>query len=168
MSRQRIKAFTIIEVVVTMTIAAILMGLTYTSYQIVNKSYRSFNVKNNEMAALERLDELLKKDFNRSGIIEKDEKGIVIKSSRDTVQYEFTRDFILRISAITDTFKIKNEDLSTSFEDQLINGQGLSEEENRLDGLNISLLLQNEKIFYHYHKVYSSVNLINRNPDAIH
>jgi len=168
MSRQRIKAFTIIEVVVTMTIAAILMGITYTSYQIVNKSYRSFNVKNNEMAALERLDELLKKDFNRSGIIEKDEKGIVIKSSRDTVQYEFARDFILRISAISDTFKIKNEGLSTSFEDQLVGGQGLSDEEDRLDGLNISLLLQNEKIRYHYHKDYSSVNLINRNPDAIH
>lgn len=168
MSRQRIKAFTIIEVVVTMTIAAILMGLTYTSYQIVNKSYRSFNVKNNEMAALERLDELLKKDFNRAGIIEKDEKGIVVKSKRDTIQYEFTPDFILRISAMTDTFKIKNEGLSTSFEDQLVDGQGLSEEESRLDGLNISLLFQNEKIFYHYHKVYSSVNLINRNPDAIH
>ena len=168
MSRQRVKAFTIMEVVVTMTIAAILMGITYTSYQIVSKSYRSFNVKNNEIAALERLDELLKKDFNRAGIIEKDEKGIVVKSKRDTIQYEFTPDFILRISAITDTFKIKNEGLSTSFEDQLVDGQGLSEEENRLDGLNISLLLQNEKILYHYHKVYSSVNLINRNPDAIH
>jgi prepilin-type N-terminal cleavage/methylation domain-containing protein len=168
MNTQKIKAFTIMEVVVTMTIAAILMGITYTSYQIVNKSYRSFNVKNNEIAALERLDELLKKDFNRAEFIEKVEKGIIIKSRRDTVQYEFTPDFILRISAITDTFKIKNEGLSTSFEDRLVDGQGLSEEENRLDGLNISLLLQNEKIRYQYHKIYSSLNLINRNPDAIH
>lgn len=168
MSRQRIKAFTIMEVVVTMTIAAILMGITYTSYQIINKSYSSFNVKNNEMAALERLDELLKKDFNRAEIIEKDEKGIVVKSRRDTIQYEFAPDFILRISAITDTFKIKNEGPSTSFEGQLIDGQGLSEEENRLDALSISLLFQNEKVLYHYHKVYSSVNLFNRNPDAIH
>jgi prepilin-type N-terminal cleavage/methylation domain-containing protein len=168
MSRQRIKAFTIMEVVITMTIAAILMGITYTSYQIVNKSYRSFNAKHNEMAVFERLDELLKKDFNRAEIIEKNEKGIVVKSRRDTIQYDFTPDFILRISAVTDTFKIKNEDLATSFEDQLIDGQGLSEEENRIDGLNISLLLQNEKIRYHYHKDYSSVNLINRNPDALH
>jgi len=168
MTAQRINAFTIMEVVVTMTIAAILMGITYTSYQIVSKSYHSFNVKNNEMAALERLDELLKKDFNKAEIIEKAGKGIVVKSLRDTVQYEFAPDFILRISAITDTFKIKNEDLATSFEGQLVDGQGLNEEENRLDGLDISLLLQSEKILYHYHKVYSSANLINRIPDAIH
>ena len=50
MNKHRIKAFTIMEVTVTMLIAAILIGITYTTYSIVLKSYNSFTTKNADMA----------------------------------------------------------------------------------------------------------------------
>jgi prepilin-type N-terminal cleavage/methylation domain-containing protein len=168
MKPYRLKAFTIMEVTVTMMIAAILMGITYTAYTIVNKSYLSFNTKNNDMAEVELLDQLLKRDFDQAGVIQKNTGGIVITNTGQTIQYVFTPDFITRTSVITDTFKVKTDSLMTSFEGQPIDEAGSSEEQNRLDELSFTLIYQNENIPCHYHKQYSSVNLMQRNPNAIH
>jgi prepilin-type N-terminal cleavage/methylation domain-containing protein len=169
MNGHRIKAFTILEVSITMLIAAILIGITYTAFTIINKSYSSFNTKNKDMAELELLDELLRKDFDRAELIQKDQNGIIFKKADLTlIKYEFNPAYIIRISGRIDTFKFKTEGFATLFEGQPLNEPGASEEENRLDELDINLLFGNEKIPYHYFKQYSSVNLIQRNPNAIH
>jgi len=167
MKRNKIKAFTIMEVTITMMIAAILMGITYTAYSIVSRSYLSFNTKNKDMAELEQLDGLLKKDFDRAEIILKETDGISIKHTDRTVSYQFNPDYIIRTAGITDTFKIKTGEITTSFEGRPVNEANASQEQNRLDQLDLNLLFQNEKIPYHYYKQYSSVNLIQRNPDAL-
>lgn len=155
------------EVIITMLITAILIGITYTVYSIISKSYSSFNTKNTDIALVLTLDNLLKKDFDRAEIILKDTDGIAIRNSIRTVRYKFNPDNIIRIGAETDTFKIKTDTISAAFETDPVNGKGTLEERNRLDEVNLSLILQNEKITYHYHKVYSSANLFNREPDAI-
>ena len=167
MNKHRVKAFTIMEVTITMVIASILMGITYTTYSIISKSYLSFNTKNNDLAALEQLDKLLRRDFDQAEIIQKETGGITIKNANHMVTYEFTPDFIVRIAGIEDTFKVKTEEITTSFEGQSVKETGSSEEQNRLDQLSFTLGYQNEKIPYYYHKQYSSVNLIQRNPNAI-
>ena len=169
MNGHLIKAFTIMEVTITMLIAAILMGITYTAFSIINKSYNSFNTKNKDMAELELLDELLRKDFDRAELIQKDQNRIILKRADLTlVKYEFNPDYIVRTFGRIDTFKFKTEAFSTSFEGQQVNESGPSAEENRLDELDINLLFGNEKIPYHYYKQYSSINLIQRNPNALH
>ena len=168
MINQKIPAFTIMEVTITMLVAAILIGITYASYSIVSKSYLSFTIKNNDMTGLETLDKLLKRDFDRAEIIKKDTSGIALKGAGYTVKYEFMPDLIVRISGRQDTFKIKPVELNTLFEGMPVNDVNPSDEQNRLDQLDIILLFQTEKIPYHYHKQYSSANLIQRNPDAIH
>jgi Tfp pilus assembly protein PilE len=167
MNKHQVKAFTIMEVTITMLVAAILIGITYTSYSIVSKSYLSFNVKNNDMAVLERLDELLKKDFEHAEIILKDTSGISLRSADRIINYKFSPDFMVRTAGIVDTFKIKISDFNATFEGVPVSEVGPAEEQNRLDELDINILFQNEKIPYHYHKQYSSVNLIQRNPNAL-
>ncbi|WP_426672081.1 PulJ/GspJ family protein [Mucilaginibacter sp. McL0603] len=167
MSKNKVKAFTVMELVITMLVAAILMGFIYTAFQIINNSYRAFHQKNEGIATLERLDELLKKDFGKAEFIEKTSDGIILKRKTDTVRYTFSPGYILRISSIVDTLKLKNADVSTLFGQLPVDGQGLSEEDNRIDELDVSLLIENEKVTYQYHKEYSSANLINRQTDAI-
>ncbi|MDB5146187.1 MAG: hypothetical protein JWQ57_207 [Mucilaginibacter sp.] len=167
MNKHRVKAFTIMEVTITMLIASILMGITYTTYSIISRSYLSFNIKNKGMAELEQLDGLFKKDFDRAEIILKETGGISIKNTDRIVTYEFTPDFIVRTAGIADTFKIKTEEIMTSFEGLPVNEASSTEEQNRLDELSFTLDYQNEKIPYYYHKQYSSVNLIQRNLNAI-
>jgi len=168
MIKQRVPSFTIMEVTITMLVATILIGITYTSYSIVSKSYLSFTTKNTEMAGLETLDKLLKRDFDRAELIKKDTSGILLESPGHIVKYELMPDFVVRTSSRLDTFKIKTMEFTTLFEGLPVSEVSPSEEQNRLDQLDITLLFQTEKIPYHYHKQYSSANLIQRNPDAIH
>ncbi|MDB5008616.1 MAG: hypothetical protein JWP45_3009 [Mucilaginibacter sp.] len=175
MNKHKLKAFTILELTVTMLITALLIGITYTSYSIIVKSYRSFTLKNEDMGILISLDHVLKRDFDLADVILKTSDGLTLKSDQKIVKYTFNPDFITRESVKTDTFKVETQLVQTSFETILVNDIQDAEEQNRLDDLTFSLLYQNEKIPYHYHKNYSSINLIlrkefneQRNPNAIH
>lgn len=167
MAKHKVKAFTILEVTITMLIAAILLGITYTSYSIVVKSYRSFTIKNDNMAVLISLDHLLKRDFGKATIVIKDADGIDLKNDQQLIKYSFNPDFIIRTSIRVDTFKVQTQDVITSFENVPLNEIQDTDEQNRLDEVSFTLLYQNEKIPYHYRKLYSSENLIQRNPNAV-
>jgi Tfp pilus assembly protein PilE len=167
MNKQRVRAFTILEVTITMLITALLIGITYTSYSIVIKSYRSFTTKNDDMAVVVSLDHLLKRDFERADTILKDTDGIVLKSEDKVIKYAFKPDFIVRTSARIDTFKVDAQEVNTTFENMPVNELQATEEQNRINQLDFILVFQNVKIPYHYHKLYSSENLIQRNPNAI-
>src|SRR5277367_5385071 len=109
MIKQRVKAFTILEVTIAMLIAGVLIAITYTSYSVIVKSYGSFSHKNQDMAELVRLDEWLKKDFAHAEVIQKDTTGIVLNSADRHIKYQFYPDFIVRIAVRADTFKVKPE-----------------------------------------------------------
>ena len=168
MMKKRARAFTIIEVTIAMLISAIVIGITYTVYSIISRSYNSFNNKNEAIAVVVRLDELLQKDFDRSAYISKDTTGITFQGPNNVVSYKFNPDHIVRTGLITDTFKVTPDSVNAFFEMKSINIPGLSTEENRLDELDLTITFQNEKITYHYRKVYSSENLFNSKADAIH
>jgi Tfp pilus assembly protein PilE len=167
MIKQKVKAFTILEVTITMLITALLIGITYTSYSIIVKSYRSFTVKNEEMTVLVTLDHLLKRDFDQAEMIFKDQDGIALTSNDKTIKYEFKPDYIVRIAVRIDTFKVQTQDVNMAFENIPLNEVQETEEQNRIDEVAFILIFQNEKIPYHYNKLYSSVNLIQRNPNAV-
>jgi len=167
MNKDRVKAFTIMEVTVTMLIASIAIAITYSIYNIVVKSYNAYTIKNNDMTVLIRLDELLKNDFGHADIVLKDQNGILFKSADKMVSYEIGPDFVVRTSGIIDTFKVKLKEFNTSFENIPITEIVGSEEQNRIDELQLNLLVEDKIIPYYYHKQYSSVNLIQRNTNAV-
>ena len=167
MVKQKVKAFTILEVTITMLITALLIGITYTSYSIIVKSYHSFTAKNEELAVLATLDHLLKRDFEQAEAVFKNQDGIVLLSDSKTLKYEFKPDYIIRSGIRIDTFKMQTQDVNSMFENVPLNEVQETEEQNRVDELSFILIFQNEKIPYHYYKLYSSVNLIQRNPNAV-
>ena len=167
MNNQKVKAFTLMELTVAMLISALVIGITYTSYGIIVKYYSSFDNKDKEMAVLASLDHVLKRDFERAETVLKDTSGIVIKVDSDVVKYEFAPDFIIRRTTRADTFKVTVQNLDMTFEQNPVNELQTEAEQNRVDELTFSLRYQNETIPYHYHKLYSSENLIQRNPNAI-
>ncbi|SHL98404.1 type II secretion system protein J [Mucilaginibacter sp. OK098] len=167
MSKYKVQAFTIMEVTITMLIAAILIAVTYTSYSIVIKSYNSFTNKNNDMAVLVSLDHVLKRDFEQSKTILKDSAGFSFRKESILIRYEFSADYIVRKAARIDTFKVQNQDVSASFENVPLLELQTTAAQNIIDELDFETLYQKEKIGYHYHKTYSSENLIEKNPNAI-
>jgi type II secretory pathway component PulJ len=165
--KNRVKAFTIMEVTVAMILAAMVIGITYTAFNIVNQLYSAFNKKNVSMAVLTRLDELLKKDFAGADIVALTQNGIVCKISGQAITYQLDTGFVVRTSTIIDTFKVSTQNITTLFENQPVNAVSPVAEQNRVDELQFIITFQDEKIPYHYHKDYSAANLIERNPNAV-
>jgi Tfp pilus assembly protein PilE len=155
------------EVTITMMVAAILIGITYTSYSIIVKSYTSFTNKNNDMGELVTLDHLVNRDFDQAKIIKKDSVGFSFVKDSALVRYEFSADYIIRKAARIDTFKIKNRDVNASFENAPITELHDEANLNIIDALDFVLMYQKDTIGHHYHKTYSSENLIEKNPNAI-
>ncbi len=167
MINNRVKAFTILELTITMLVTALVIGITYTSYLIVFKSYTSFNTKNNELAVLVNLDHVLKRDFEKAEIVLKDTDGIALTIGENYIKYEFKPDFVVRHTIKKDTFKVQTQYVNFAFENVAINDVKNTVEQNRIDELGFTIVLRNENFSYHYHKQYSSANLIQRNPYAV-
>jgi prepilin-type N-terminal cleavage/methylation domain-containing protein len=167
MNKYKVDAFTLMEVTITMLIAAILIAVTYTSYSIVIRSHTSFTNKNNDMAVLISFDHLLKRDFEQAKTILKDSAGFSFRKDTTLVRYEFSPDFIIRKAARIDTFKIQCREVNPGFENASLLDLQSTTGQNLIDELGFIILFQDEKIAYHYHKTYSSENLLEKNPNAI-
>ena len=155
------------ELTIAMLLAAIVIGITYAAYSIISQSYIAYHNKNEDMAGLMRLDQLLKKDFSHADTLYKVENGILCKIDTANISYEFQPDYVVRHSTIVDTFKLKTTEIITLFENQPITEINSVMEQNRLDELDITVLFHDEKIPYYYHKQYSSASLAERNPNAV-
>ncbi|WP_448698216.1 hypothetical protein ACFGVR_15465 [Mucilaginibacter sp. AW1-3] len=158
------------EVTITMLIAAIVIGITYTAYTIVSQSFIHFKGKNEGLALLANVDHLLQRDFARAELIVADDSGITMQGDHQApVHYEMAAAYLVRKSLTTDTFKVAISGVKMFFENQNKDFRpgfaGI--EENRIDELSLILTYQDEMIPFHYTKTYSSANLIQRNPHAL-
>jgi len=158
-NKNRIPAFTIMELTIAMLISAIVIGLMYLAYAIISHSYLSFVDRNNNTSTITSLDRRLNRDIDKAEMIYRDSNTVTMRSNIDTVIYRFRADRVIRQKLIVDTFKVNTEGFVTSFESVPVDGNTPGDEEKKIDDLQIVLLAEGQKIPYHYHKSYSSVNL---------
>ena len=179
--KNTVPAFTVMEVTISMLVAAIVVAMAYSAYGIIAKSWLGFTEKNRQMAVVLCLDELLRRDFEKATLVEQEQGGILISGGERFVQYQIGPEQVLRISSITDTFKIKPLNLQACFEGKpLEQGQDLlgfeqalsqgpgtvagSKEGPLIDEITFSVSLQNAVIPFHYKKKYSAESLMAINP----
>jgi Tfp pilus assembly protein PilE len=163
----KLPAFTIMETMIVMIVAAILIGFTYTAYLLVSQSYMAFSAKNKALQTTLTLDKLLKKDFAQASLITRENHHLVFKTDSIVTDYAFLPDYITRTKGMTDTFYVKSMNLITGFEN-LQTDSTAADPPPRVDDLQLTILLQKIKIPYHYHKLYSSENLFPSSTYAIH
>ena len=168
MNHSRVKAFTIMEVTVTMLVAALIITITYTAFSIISRSYDDYLRKQEEMADLTRLDRWLKKDIGRAGLIFRSGNGLRLADSGRVIAYIFEKDLIIRTAGMTDTFRVTPQDLSFRFEQRTVSAAEDTSQRALVDELSFFIPYQDEKIPYHYQKQYSAANLISSQQDAIH
>jgi len=166
-SNGKIKAFTIMEVIIAMILAAIMAGMAYSSYALFSRSFGDYTKRNTDMAGFTNLDRLLRRDFGKAASVLQADSGLTLQSDREAVSYAFTKTFILRKSGVTDTFRVNTEDVQLRFEKQPVQLTELSTGHNLVDELLLTVTWQNERIVLHYHKLYSSVNLFQNADHAL-
>ncbi len=155
------------ELVIAMLISAIAIGLTYSAYTIVSKSYLSFTGRNEDISTVLLLDQRLNRDIGKAETISIENNTITMKSSKDTIRYSFADSLVIRQSMLTDTFKVNTDGVLTSFESLNVDNPPTDNEGKVIDDIRFILSFKGQKIPYHYHKAYSSVNLFQSTVDAI-
>jgi len=157
MNKHKIPAFTLMEVTVSMLIAAIAIAITYTAAHIVSVTYGDYQKKQDHVATFSQLDKLLKQDFSRPGKIVKSADGLQVETPGGLIRYEFADGYIVReqFALGTDTFKLDPKAVICSFEKQAV------AEGQNIDQLELQATLEKEEIPLIYQKTYSAQDLIN-------
>lgn len=155
MNKGRLSAFTILEVTIAMLLAAITIGIAYTAYTVVGRSYSEYDRKNKKAAEFVLLNKLLKKDIAESEKALQLGEGISLESTQGTIQYAFSPGFITRNQheLQTDTFYVKNNSLLMTFEDKP------TEEGDLTDKVSFIADLEGRSITLVFSKRYSSEEL---------
>lgn len=100
---KKIEAFTISEILVVLVISSIVVGLSLTILNLVQKQMRTINRNNAKNTEIQQLERALTHDFQRYKLSYNSKKnqlkGVSVK---DTVTYNFRDNFVLRN---TDTIK---------------------------------------------------------------
>ena len=169
MNKLNLKAYTILEITITMIISAIVISLTYTAFGIVSSSYNQYRKDQDGILELTQLDKLLKKDCTMAKRITTGPDGLIFTEEDKRVVYIFSGAYVTRTSGIIDTFRISTQNFKTEFE-QLPTAQReeVQPDSTDIDEISFEIRYKNRAIPYIYHKQYSSEDLMINKPNAIH
>ena len=102
----KVKSFTLSELLVVMIITAIVVGMAFSVLRLVQKQIYTIQKNYNKSTDLSLFEQRLWQDFNEYNQIQFDEKvnKLILISEMDTITYSLQNDFILRDK---DTIKLK-------------------------------------------------------------
>jgi prepilin-type N-terminal cleavage/methylation domain-containing protein len=106
MPKNKIKSFTLPELLVVMIITAIIVGLAFSVLRLVQKQIYTIQTNFEKTNNLILFEQRLWQDFNELNTIQSnsEERSLLMESEIDTVRYAFKENYILRNK---DTIKLK-------------------------------------------------------------
>lgn len=105
----KLKAFTLLELLVGMVISSLVIGFCVLGYLIINQQYLSYRFTKTAITDVVLMKTVITSDFNNSNKIhsENENELVIDNDSGQSISYRFTDEFIVREKEeITDTFKI--------------------------------------------------------------
>ena len=114
---QKLKAFTLLELLIAMVISSIVVAFGYSVYSLMYKQYLSYKKTKTEIVKTMQFNTVLTNDFYNSEEITFSENTIAIfRKNNEPLIYTFNDNFILRkANEITDTFKIATTNIQEKF-----------------------------------------------------
>ena len=116
---KRLKAFTILEVMVTMVISTIVIGGGFSAYEMSVKQYKLYEHISSVMNEVSSFHSVFERDIADSKTVLARDRIIECIQKGKTVWYEFRGDYILRnLTSTRDTFHVENDSLLLSFKNR--------------------------------------------------
>ena len=156
MLKRKVRAFTIMEVTVSMLIAAIVIMIVYTAYRIIGSSYADYDHKNKLVSELIIADKILKKDFSNALDILQTSEGIKLQMQEGQIDYVFGDRYIVRNQnrLRLDTFNLTDCTVILKFKNRAANI------DESVDDLSLNCNFDKQHITLTYHKTYSAKQLL--------
>jgi prepilin-type N-terminal cleavage/methylation domain-containing protein len=111
---RKLKAFTLLEVLIAMVISTLVIGAGFVGYEFTMKQYYAFRENSTVMSDACIFQSVLKKDICLARRVSLTSYGLSCNTQEKFIRYDFKRDYVLRINEndMRDTFHIKNDSLS--------------------------------------------------------
>jgi hypothetical protein len=155
---KRIKAYSIIELIVVMLISSIVIATAYQGYLLFFRQYLGFSERSAKIARVSLVDRLLLSDFENSFDVRKQGYCIYCRYPSHLVRYEFFSGGIIRLQdAVRDTFFMKMQHPQVTFRNLTANEGSL------VDRISFSIEREKDSINFSYEKKYGADVLMNEN-----
>lgn len=152
----KIKAVTILELMVVMFISMLVLGIAYQGYMLFFKQFSSFKNSSDKIAEVVLFDRLITGDLNDCKKVVRNEQGVECIYPDKVIQYQFADTYILRKRiAKTDTFYFDLENIAISFRGEPSHTGLLVDELVFTDKKNERLKT------FHYIKLYAADVMVN-------
>lgn len=123
----KIKAFTLTELLIGMVISSIVIGIAYYGYSAVNEQLHRYQKIKFEMTELLQLKSNLESEFFEAETVTLEEKRLLFLG-KDTLEYLFDDSLIYRKSNdVLDTFRVNTNNISISSIDGSKTGELVNE-----------------------------------------
>lgn len=144
--KQKLKAFTIVEILITMLISVIVISITLYSYRNISYYFHKYNLNKDYLFDLEVLYSDLHLNFQDSKEIWYIDNKLIFDNLKQT-NYIFGENFTIYSTLPNDTFYFKPITINAYYDNQnVLNGP--------IDELLINVLFLNDTIKMHFYKQY--------------
>lgn len=161
---KKLKAFTLIELVIAIVLSGFVMGMGSAGYLIMSKQFRNYKSINDNVSDAAELFSVLQCDIQQAKeVIKKSGSAIETSLKNRNVKYSFEKKYIVRNTGLVrDTFFVSTLNLETSFKN---NKQELSE--GLIDELSFNVGDKEQMFQFHSIKQYGAdVLLANCKPNS--
>jgi prepilin-type N-terminal cleavage/methylation domain-containing protein len=153
---KRIKAFTLLELLVAMAITGLVVSIAGLAYNMLGRQFHTYKKESNEIASVFSFDSRLRTDIlDAMHITWEENKLLLHRSEKEKLEYRFSGGYILRNDgARTDTFHIIPADIKLLY-------IGEEQEYGTVDEVYFEAEVLGEHEIFHYIKSYSASDLLN-------
>jgi len=150
---KKIRAFTIIELVVVMVISGIAISIAGLSYDIINMQMLNYETTSARLLSTIQFNHLLKTDFIQAKKVIKEQGSLkFVSENKNEISYYFDEDNIIRRMAyLADTFQLS----VFNVKQQLIN-EVQKNDGDLVDELSFQLTNLEHTQYFHYYKTYGA------------
>jgi prepilin-type N-terminal cleavage/methylation domain-containing protein len=92
----KIKAFTLIELIVVMLIGTIVVVFLWTGYEFINKNYSRWTGKNQQVLDLIGFERLFRKDIRNSAVVKMGHNYFSLTGDLENIEYHFLSNVVVR------------------------------------------------------------------------
>lgn len=152
--KNKYAAFTLIELVLTLLLTMIVTTMVYTGFRLVQERYRAFSERTSKLTEQTFLRMQIDRDIQACSEFDCSTDQLTCYGDSQTVRYESNKEYVLRISARTDTFQVQE----LHFESDEKNNLSLLESASR-KAVKLFFVYQGQEMSCRFEKVYSAEQL---------
>ena len=156
--RRTLKAFTMIELLITMTLTAILVVFAFMGYNQIQKLFVDYSIQSKFISDYNQLNKALFIISDKAQTIEKtSEHSVTFKTDSTSIELELVeKNILLKFKSHTDTFEFESNSPEYDF---LKMGNGTTS--NLIQNFNCNVLFKKQKFRVSFHKDYDAVSTLN-------